>query len=417
LTDINPFESAKKKLDIAASVIDLNPNTVEYLKKVERSLIITIPVVMDDNSLNIFEGYRVHHSTLRGPALGGLRYSLDVTLDEIKALAFLMTFKSSLLGLPLGGSKGGVRVNTKKLSSNELRRLTRRYTTEIINMIGPDIDILAPDINTDSQTMAIILDTYSMQKGRTIPGVVTGKPIEVGGTVGREDASGTGMFYVLEALNNKQQYNLKSNNVVIQGFGKVGRAVTKKLYDLGCKVIAIADSEGGIYSEKGLNVDKIIDWKKNGNYIKDFQNSGIKCIKNEEIFTIKCDIFIPAATENQIYSGNADDIDCKIILEGADSPTTSKADAILNEKGVIVIPDILANSGGLCVSYFEYVQDIRAYFWNLERVNREMKRILMEAFETMFNFSQKNNVPYRTAAYSLAAEKLARAHELRGLFP
>jgi len=418
LTDINPFESAKKKLEIAAKAINLNPNTVEYLKKVERSLIVTVPVVMDDGLLNIFEGYRVHHSTLRGPALGGLRYSLDVTLDEIKALAFLMTFKSSLLGLPLGGSKGGVRINPKKLSSGELRRITRRYTTEIINMIGPDIDILAPDINTDSRTMAIILDTYSMQKGRTVPGVVTGKPIEVGGTVGREDASGAGMFYVLEALQaKKQQYNLKSSNIVIQGFGKVGIAITKKLSNAGCKIIAITDSEGGIYSEKGFNVDKVIDWKKSGKSLRDFQSTGIKKIANEEIFAVKCDIFIPAATENQIYSGNADEIDCKIILEGADSPTTSKADAILNEKGIIVIPDILANSGGLCVSYFEYVQDIRAYFWNLERVNREMKRILLEAFEKMFSFSKETKVSYRTAAYSIAAEKLAKAHELRGLFP
>ena len=417
MTDINPFESAKKKLEIAAKAINLNPNTVEYLKKVERSLIVTVPVVMDDGLLNIFEGYRVHHSTLRGPALGGLRYSLDVTLDEIKALAFLMTFKSSLLGLPLGGSKGGVRINPKKLSSGELRRITRRYTTEIINMIGPDMDILAPDINTDSRTMAIILDTYSMQKGRTVPGVVTGKPIEVGGTVGREDASGTGMFFILEALTKKQQYNLKSSNIVIQGFGKVGIAVTKKLSNAGCKIIAIADSEGGIYSEKGFNVDKVIDWKKSGKNLRDFQSTGIKRIATEEIFAVKCDIFIPAATENQIYSGNADEIDCKIILEGADSPTTSKADAILNEKGITVIPDILANSGGLCVSYFEYVQDIRAYFWNLERVNREMRRILLEAFEKMFSFSKETKVSYRTAAYSIAAEKLAKAHELRGLFP
>jgi len=417
LTDINPFESAKKKLEIAAKAINLDPNTVEYLKKVERSLIVTVPVVMDDGLLNIFEGYRVHHSTLRGPALGGLRYSLDVTLDEIKALAFLMTFKSSLLGLPLGGSKGGVRINIKKLSSGELRRITRRYTTEIINMIGPDIDILAPDINTDSRTMAIILDTYSMQKGRTVPGVVTGKPIEVGGTVGREDASGTGMFYILEALTKKQQYNLKSSNIVIQGFGKVGIAITKKLSNAGCKIIAITDSEGGIYSEKGFNVDKVIDWKKSGKSLRDFQSTGIKKIANEEIFAVKCDIFIPAATENQIYSGNADEIDCKIILEGADSPTTSKADAILNEKGITVIPDILANSGGLCVSYFEYVQDIRAYFWNLERVNREMRRIMLEAFEKMFSFSKETKVSYRTAAYSIAAEKLAKAHELRGLFP
>jgi glutamate dehydrogenase (NAD(P)+) len=256
-----------------------------------------------------------------------------------------------------------------------------------------------------------------MQKGRTIPGVVTGKPIEVGGTVGREDASGTGMFYILDALMKKQQDNLRSSNIVIQGFGKVGRAVSKKLSEVGCKIIAITDSEGGIYSEKGFNVDKVIDWKKSGKKLRDFQNTGIKTIANEEIFGIKCDIFIPAAIENQIFSGNADQIDCKIILEGADSPTTSKADVILNEKGIIVIPDILANSGGLCVSYFEYVQDIRAYFWDLERVNREMRRILIEAFENMVYYSKQHDISYRTAAYSIAAEKLAKAHELRGLFP
>ncbi|MFX0044094.1 MAG: Glu/Leu/Phe/Val dehydrogenase, partial [Candidatus Hodarchaeota archaeon] len=231
------------------------------------------------------------------------------------------------------------------------------------------------------------------------------------------DASGTGMFYILDALAKKQQYNLKSSNIVIQGYGKVGRAVSKKLSEVGCKIIAITDSEGGIYSEKGFNIDKVIDWKKSGNKLRDFQNSGIKTITNEEIFAISCDIFIPAATENQIFSGNADQIDCKIVLEGADSPTTSKADAILNEKGITVIPDILANAGGLCVSYFEYVQDIRAYFWDLERVNREMRRILIEAFEKMVSFSEEHTVPYRTAAYSIAAQKLAKAHELRGLFP
>ncbi len=417
MLDINPFESAKKKLDIAAEVIGLDANTVKYLKKVERSLIVSIPVIMDDGSLQIFEGYRVHHSTLRGPAKGGLRYSPDVTLDEIKALAFLMTFKTSLLELPLGGSKGGVRVEKKNLSINELRKLTRRYTSEILNMIGPDIDILAPDLNTGEQEMAWIMDTYSMNKGRSCPGVVTGKPIDIGGTVGRTDAPGTGMFYILEALCEIENFSISSSKVAIQGFGKVGSIVAQILSSVGCKIIAVTDSKGGIYSDKGLNINKLISWKQKGNFLSDYNESDIKIISNEELLSTECDILIPAAIENQIYSGNADNVNCKIILEGANSPTTSQADEILNEKRIIVIPDILANAGGLCVSYFEYIQDIHSYFWDLERVNREMKRILLRAFEFVLNLSQEKEITYRTAAYAIGAERLGRAHELRGLFP
>jgi len=417
LLDINPFESAKKKLDIAAEVIDLKPNTLEYLKKVERSLIVSMPVVMDDGSLEIFEGYRVHHSTLRGPAKGGLRYSPDVTLDEIKALAFLMTFKTSLLELPLGGSKGGICVDTKKLSNDELRKLTRRYTSEILTMIGPDTDILAPDMNTGEREMAWIMDTYSMNKGRSIPGVVTGKPIEIGGTVGRTEAPGTGMYYILQSLCERQNISLTSSKVAIQGFGKVGSVVAQILSEVGCKIIAITDSEGGIHSDKGLNINKLISWKQQGNSLKDYKGNNVESITNEALFRTKCDILIPAATENQIFSGNADEIDCNIILEGANSPTTSQADAILNEKGITVIPDILANAGGLCVSYFEYIQDIHSYFWNLERVNSEMRRILLRAFEFVLNLSSEKDITYRTAAYAIGGERLARAHELRGLFP
>ena len=417
LKNINPFESAKKKLDIAANVIDLDANTLKYLKKVERSLIVSIPVVMDDDSLQIFEGYMVHHSTLRGPAKGGLRYSPDVTLDEIQALAFLMTFKTSLLELPLGGSKGGVRVDKKKLSINELRKLTRRYTSEILSMIGEDINILAPDLNTGEREMAWIMDTYSMNKGRPSPGVVTGKPIEIGGTVGRTDAPGTGMFYILETLCERQNFSLSSSNIAIQGFGKVGSVVAQILSNVGCKIIAITDSEGGIHSEKGLNINKLISWKQKGNSLKDYGGSNIKVITNEELLCTECNILIPAATENQIFSGNADKINCEIILEGANSPTTSQADKILNEKGITVIPDILANSGGLCVSYFEYIQDLHSYFWNLERVNREMKRILLRALEFILNLSSEKEITYRTAAYAIGAERLAKAHELRGLFP
>lgn len=414
---INPFESAKKKLDIAAELINLNPNTLEYLKKVERSLIVSIPIVMDDGSLKIFEGYRVHHSTLRGPAKGGIRYSPDVTLDEIKALAFLMTFKTSLLNLPLGGSKGGVCVDTKELSKKELERLTRRYTAEIINMIGPDIDIPAPDMYTDSTTMAWIMDTYSMQKGRTIPSVVTGKPIEVGGSIGRLEAPGTGIGYLLEHICQKLNYDLKKMKIVIQGFGKVGSVVAKQLCEISCDVIAVSEKQGGIYSPDGLDINEIIKWKQQGNSLKDYNGKNISTITNDELLSLKCDVLIPAAVENQIYSKNADNIDCKIILEGANSPTTSQADAILNEKGVIIVPDILANSGGVCVSYFEYIQDIQSYFWGLDRVNREMKNIIIKTFEDVYNLSKKMNTSLRIAAFAIGAKRLAKAHELRGLFP
>ncbi|NVM44788.1 MAG: Glu/Leu/Phe/Val dehydrogenase [Candidatus Lokiarchaeota archaeon] len=414
---INPYESAKKKIDIAAELINLHPNTLEYLKKTERSLVVSIPIMMDDGSFEIFEGFRVHHSTLLGPGKGGVRYSPNVTLDEMKALALLMTFKTALLGLPLGGSKGGIRVDTKKLSEKELENLTRRYTMEIINMIGPDKDVAAPDMYTDSRIMAWMMDTYSMQKGRTIPGVVTGKPIEIGGSIGRTEAPGTGMIYLLEHLCQKLNYNLKKMKVVIQGFGKVGSIVAKQLCNNSCNVIAISEEEGGIYSPNGLDVDALIKWKQQGNLLKDYVDKNASPITNDELLSTECDVLIPAAIENQIYSRNADKIDCKIILEGANSPTTSQADKILEEKEVIVVPDILANSGGVCVSYFEYIQDIHSYFWKLDRVNREMKTILVDTFEEVFKFSEKTDSSLRTAAYAISANRLAKAHELRGLFP
>lgn len=414
---INPYESAKKKIDIAAELINLNPNTLEYLKKTERALVVSIPIMMDDGSLEIFEGYRVHHSTLRGPAKGGVRYSPFVTLDEMKALALLMTFKTALLGLPLGGSKGGIRVDTKKLSNRELENLTRRYTMEIINMIGPDRDIAAQDMYTDSRIMAWMMDTYSMQKGRSIPGVVTGKPIDIGGTIGSIEAPGTGMCYLLEHLCQKLNYNLKKMNVVIQGFGKVGSVVAKQLSNISCNTIAISEEEGGIYSPDGLDIDTLIKWKQQGNLLKEYEGKNTRPITNDELLSTKCDVLIPAAMENLIYSGNADKIDCKVILEGANSPTTSQADKILEEKEIIVVPDILANSGGVCVSYFEYIQDMHSYFWKLDRVNREMKTILLYTFEEIFKFSKKTDSSLRTAAYAISTNRLAKAHELRGLFP
>ncbi|MHA1526202.1 MAG: Glu/Leu/Phe/Val family dehydrogenase [Promethearchaeota archaeon] len=414
---INPYESAKKKIDIAAELINLHPNTLEYLKKTERALVVSVPLKMDDGSLEIFEGYRVHHSTLRGPGKGGVRYAPWVTLDEMKALALLMTFKTALLGLPLGGSKGGIRVDTKKLSNRELETLTRRYTMEIINMIGPDRDIAAPDMYTDSRTMAWMMDTYSMQKGRTTPGVVTGKPIEIGGSIGRTDAPGTGMVYILRHLCQKLNYDINKMSVVIQGFGKVGSVVAKHLCNNSCNIIAISEKEGGIYSPDGLDMNKLIKWKQQGNLVKEYEGKNTSPITNDELLSTKCDVLIPAAVENQIYSGNADNVDCKIILEGANGPTTSQADAILEEKDIMVVPDIIANSGGVCVSYFEYIQGLQSYFWNLDRVNREMKTIIVNTFEEIFSFSKKMNTSLRTAAYAISTNRLAKAHELRGLFP
>ncbi|MHA1239631.1 MAG: Glu/Leu/Phe/Val family dehydrogenase [Promethearchaeota archaeon] len=414
---INPFEMAKKQLDIVAEVMDLDPNILKFLKRVERSLIVSIPIMMDDGILKIFEGYRVHHSTIRGPGKGGLRYSLGVNLDEVKALATWMTWKTSLLNLPLGGAKGGVCVDPFKLSKKELERLTRRFTAEIITIIGPDIDIPAPDVNTNAQIMAWIMDTYSMQKGRTIPGVVTGKPIEIGGSVGRANATGMGLYFVLQALVEKLRLDLKSLEIVVQGFGNVGGTIADLLFKHGCKVIAVSDISTGIYCEDGLDVEKLLAWAKQGNLLKDYKNEKYKPISNDELLTLKCDVLIPSAIENQITEKNAEKIDCKIVLEGANGPTTPKADKVLFKKEIYVVPDILANSGGVCVSYFEYVQDINSYFWKLDRINEELKRIIIEAFEETFKISEKRNISLRTAAYIIAVSRIAKAVELRGIFP
>ena len=417
LAETNPFEMAKRQVDIVAKELRLSDNITKYLKRIERSLIVSIPIKMNDGNIEIFEGYRVHHSTVRGPGKGGIRFAPNVNLEEVKALATWMTWKCSLLNLPLGGAKGGICVDPHKLSNGELERLTRRYTAEIINFIGPDIDIPAPDMNTNSQIMAWIMDTYSMHKGRSIPGVVTGKPIEIGGSVGRETATGMGLFFILDALCNKMNIDLKTQSIVVQGFGNVGGHIANILYEKGCKIIAVSDVSGGLYSNEGLNIKELLEWRDMNNFLKDFQNNIYKFISNKEILTLKCDVLIPAAIENQITHLNAHEIKCKIVLEGANGPTTPKADKVLKKKDIIVVPDILANAGGVCVSYFEYIQDIHSYFWKLDRINQELKTILGSTFEDVYNLSKEKNVTLRIASYMIAISRLAKAIELRGIFP
>ncbi|MHA2287964.1 MAG: Glu/Leu/Phe/Val family dehydrogenase [Promethearchaeota archaeon] len=408
---------AKKQVDIVAKEMGLDENIKKYLKRVERSLIVSIPIIMDNGELEIFEGYRVHHSTVRGPGKGGIRYSKDVYLDEVKALAMWMTWKNSLLKLPLGGAKGGVCVDPTKLSRKELERLTRRYTAEIINIIGPDIDIPAPDMNTNPQIMAWIMDVYSMQKGKPVPGVVTGKPIEIGGSVGRETATGMGLYFILEALCMKLNLDHKYLNVVIQGFGNVGGNIAQILNEKGIKIVAVSDISGGLYDEGGLNITELIDWRDQNHLLKDFVKKDYEFVSNEEILEIDCDVLIPAAIENQITESNASNINCRIVIEGANGPTTPEADEILNNREIIVVPDILANAGGVCVSYFEYIQDIHSYFWKLDRINLELKNILLEAFEEVYTLSKEKKVILRTAAYMIAISRLSKAIELRGIFP
>jgi glutamate dehydrogenase (NAD(P)+) len=328
-----------------------------------------------------------------------------------------MTWKCSLLKLPLGGAKGGICVNPRELSKKELEKLTRRFTTEIINLIGPDIDIPAPDVNTNAQIMAWIMDSYSMNKGRAVPGVVTGKPIEIGGSVGRNSATGMGLYFVIDAMCDKLNNKLEFQSIVVQGFGNVGGWISKLLYERGCKILAVSDISGGLYNADGLEIDKLLEWTQQGKFLKDFKDKSNKLITNAELLATECDILVPAALENQITKENVSDIKCKIILEGANGPTTPEADIKLFERGIHVIPDILANAGGVCVSYFEYVQDIQSYFWDLDRINEELKRIIIEAFEDVYQISKERNVPLRTAAYIIAVSRIAIAYDLRGIFP
>lgn len=412
---INPFEMVLEQLDKVAKIMKLDPNMHRVLSSPARTLEVSIPVRMDDGSIRTFTGYRCQYNDARGPTKGGVRYHPDVTRDEVVALAAWMTWKCAVMGLPYGGGKGGVVCDPKKLSLGELERLTRRYTADIISFIGPERDIPAPDVYTNDQVMAWIMDTYSMYKGYAVPGVVTGKPISLGGSVGRSTATARGCVYVIEEAAKRMGMKLAGAKVAVQGFGNAGSYAAIFLHELGCKVIAVSDSKGGIYSEKGLDPKDIFEHKKKTGSVVNFK--GAKNITNEELLTIKCDILVPAALENVITKENAPYVQAKIIGEAANGPTTPDADEILHKKGILILPDILANAGGVTVSYFEWVQDINAFFWDEDRVNSELKKVMMKATNDVYNISKKYNVDMRMGAMILALERVAEATRLRGIFP
>ena len=413
---VNSFDMAKKQVDIAAKYLNLDPGSIEKLKNTKRELIVHFPVEMDDKKVKIFTGYRIQHNVARGPAKGGIRYHPDVDLDEMRALAMWMTWKSAVVKIPFGGAKGGVECNPKEMSLHEIEHLTRRFTWEISMMLGPEQDIPAPDVNTNPQVMAWIMDTYSILKGYSVPGVVTGKPIELGGSLGRFEATGRGVVITsLEALK-YLKIPFEGAKVAIQGCGNVGGIAAMHFDRLGAKVIAISDSQKGIYNENGLDVKRALEYKaKYKCFVCETKDETE--ITNKELLELKCDVLVPAAIENQIVEKNAPRIKAKIIAEGANGPTTPEADEILNEKGVFIVPDILANAGGVTVSYFEWVQNLQELIWSEEEVLDRLTRIMQKGFKEVLDISLSKKIPMRTAALVLGIGRVAEASRLRGLYP
>lgn len=406
------YQNTIKVMEDAGKLVQLSPNTLERLKYPRRTLIVAVPVKMDDGRVKVFPGYRVQHNQTLGPFKGGIRYHHQVDLSEVAALASLMTFKNSLMGLPLGGAKGGVQVDPNKLSKSEIETLTRRFTSEISPFIGPDKDIPAPDVGTDSQTMAWMLDTFSLESGFSQTGVVTGKPIEIGGSMGREAATGLGVIYATEKALEKINKRISESTIAIQGFGKVGMYAAIEGYAKGARIVAVSDVSGGLYNERGINIAELARYVKEKKVVKDFPDA--QHISNEDLLQIPCDVLAPCALEGVIHKGNAKDVKAKIIVEGANGPTTREADEILDSKNVIVVPDILANGGGVVVSYFEWVQDISWLFWNEDEVRNRLREIIYKAYDKCWQFSDSNKVNMRTAAMGTSLLRLERAMKLRG---
>jgi glutamate dehydrogenase (NAD(P)+) len=414
---INPLDVALRQVEIASEKLKLDPGLLEKTKQTKRELIVHFPVKMDDGSIKVFTGYRVQHNVTRGPAKGGIRYHPDVDLDEVRALAMWMTWKAAVVNIPFGGAKGGVQCDPKSLSLRELENMTRRFTWEIAMMIGPDQDILAPDVYTNPQVMAWIMDTYSTLKGYTVHGVVTGKPLELGGSLGRLEATGKGVFITAQEASCHLNIQLEGARVVIQGCGNVGGIAAQYFDKAGAKVIAISDSKGGMYNKHGLNVSEALDCKKKYSCLITKQSRGGDKITNEELLELDCDILVPCALENQITHKNASQIRTKIIVEGANGPTTPEADEIIHDRGIFAVPDILANAGGVTVSYFEWVQNLQELLWGEEEISDRLTRILKRSFKEVLNISQKEKVNMRTAALMLGIGRVAEATKLRGIYP
>jgi glutamate dehydrogenase (NAD(P)+) len=411
----NPYEIAKSQLRKVAQTFAIDPNLVNVLQQCKKAVAVSIPVQMDDGTTEVFEGYRVTHNIARGPSKGGIRYHPDVTLDEVRALAMWMTWKCALSNIPFGGAKGGVVCNPKTMSEGELQRMTRRYTSEIINEIGPEKDIPAPDVGTDGRVMAWIFDTYSMNKGHSVLGVVTGKPLTIGGSLGREEATARGALYCVREAMRKKQLPLQAATVAVQGFGNVGSYLAQFLAEDGAKVIAVSDSSSGLHNANGIDVQAAIAHKRETGALAGFR--GAVPISNEELLLLECDVLAPCALEQVITSDNADKVKAKIVVEGANGPVTPGADEILEDKGVLVLPDILANAGGVIVSYFEWVQGLQEYFWKEAEVNAKLNDIITRAFNETWAMHESRDVSMRLGAYGLAVQRVGEATTTRGIYP
>ncbi len=413
--DLNPYEIAKQQLEIVAKKMKLNPDILELLKNPKRTLLVSLPVRMDDGKIRVFEGMRVQHWDAFGPFKGGIRYHPQVCIDEVKALAIWMSIKTAVVGLPYGGAKGGIVCNPKEMSLNELEHLTRRFTHEIMDIIGPYRDVPAPDVYTGEREMAWIYDTYSEAQGYAVPEVITGKPISIGGSLGRREATSRGVIITVREAAKRIGLNLKGATVAIQGYGNVGYYAAVLITEYGAKIVAVSDSRGGIYNPKGVDPKKVMEHKEKTGSVVGFP--GTKKISNEELLELQVDILIPAALENQLVAENAPRIKAKIIGEGANGPTTPEADEILHKNGVFVVPDILANAGGVTVSYMEWVQNLNRESWTEDEVNSKLEQRMVQAFDEVYKVHQQEKVIMRTAAYIVALTRIAEAIEARGIYP
>jgi glutamate dehydrogenase (NAD(P)+) len=411
----NPYRNALQQLDTAARYLELDPGMHEILKYPQRELTVHFPVKMEDGHTHVFTGYRVQHNVARGPSKGGLRYSPLTDLDEVRALAMWMTWKCAIVNIPFGGAKGGVVCDPKTLTSLELERLTRRYTSEISIVIGPNTDIPAPDMGTNAQTMAWVMDTYSMTQGRTVPAVVTGKPVAIGGSEGRNDATGRGIVFITREVIKEFGLDMKGLRVAVQGFGNVGGVAARIFHEMGARVVAVSDALGGLYNTDGLDIPALRDCANRDGTLT--THKGGDPIGTKELLELDVDVLVPAATENQITAENADRIRARIIVEGANGPTTPAADHILRERGVFLVPDVLANAGGVVVSYFEWVQDLQFFFWHEEEVNAKMEAIMIRSYRDVRAMAKREEIDMRLAAHLIGVKRVADASTLRGIYP